>query len=331
MVRFRILLLFLLLSALLLTMEMAGCRQRPAAQFGGGPTGSTLHHFAEGLVDLVNREGLSQRLVLNRSGGSLANLTEVNEGTLDMALVYAGDAALGLAGKIDSRLPPTLHVRALARLYGAPAQLAVLQRSPIQSPGDLKRRRVAIGNPGSGAALAAERYFRQLGLWQEIIPVYLGTVMALEDLEKGAVDGVWEQSGVPSGPLRECARRTDLRLLDLQAGALANGLFETYPFYTATYIPADTYRGQRSDVATFQDAALWVAHERVEADFVSKALALVFAPASAKALRQFEPVARDLSVDLALYGVHIPLHPGAQRFWQDQGLLLPDSSPKGQP
>lgn len=315
-----------LLALVLVAAGLASCRQRPLSHFGGGPTGSTLHHFAEGLVGLVNQEKLAFHLVLNRSGGSLANLTEVNAGNYDMALVYAGDAHLGSRGKLDQNLPPTTHVRALARLYGAPAQLAVLQGSTIHSPRELKRRRVAIGNPGSGSALAAERYFRSLGLWREIIPVYLGTVMALEDLEKGAVEAVWEQSGVPSAPLQAFARRTGVRLLDLQADALASGLFEHYPFYTATYIPAGTYRGLSHDVASFQDTALWVAHERVSSEFVRKALALVFSPAGQKQLLKADPVARDLSAELGLYGVHIPLHPGALTFWQEQGIALPQPS-----
>lgn len=317
---------FLVLLLVLCVGALWSCRQRPLSQFGGGPTGSTLHHFAEGLVGLINQEDLPYRLVLNRSGGSLANLTEVNEGNLDMSLVYAGDASLGSQGKIDSNLPPTAHVRALARLYGAPAQLVVLQRSAIHSPRELKRRRVAIGNPGSGAALAAERYFRTLGLWREIIPVYLGTVMALEDLEKGAVEAVWEQSGVPSAPLQAFARRTNLRLLDLQSDALASGLFAQFPFYTATYIPAGTYRGLNSDVATFQDAALWVANERVSAEFIRKALELVFSDAGQKQLLKADPVAKDLSLELGLYGVHIPLHPGALEFWQQKGIALPQPS-----
>lgn len=313
----------LLLLLVLAVGALWSCRQRPLSHFGGGPTGTTLHHFAEGLVGLINQADLPYHMILNRSGGSLANLTEVNEGKLDMALVYAGDASLGSQGRLDLSLPPTAHVRALARLYGAPAQLAVLQRSAVHSPGELKRRRVAIGNPGSGSALAAERYFRSLGLWGEIIPVYLGTAMALEDLEKGAVEAVWEQSGVPSAPLQDFARRSGLRLLDLQAGALTSGLFEHYPFYTATYIPAGTYQGQNSDVATFQDAALWVAHERVNAEFIAKALALVFSAAGQKQLLQAVPVAKDLSLELGLYGVQIPLHPGALGFWRQQGVALP--------
>ncbi len=114
-----------------------------------------------------------------------------------------------------------------------------------------------------------------------------------------------------------------MRLLDLQAGALASGLFEQYPFYTATYIPSGTYRGLNADVATFQDAALWVAHERVSAEFIRQALALVFSESGQKQLLIADPVAKDLSLELGLYGVHIPLHPGALGFWQEKGLVLP--------
>ena len=66
-----------------------------------------------------------------------------------------------------------------------------------------------------------------------------------------------------------------------------------------------------------------MAHERVSAEFVARALALVFSAAGQQQLLQADPVAKDLSLDLGLYGVDIPLHPGALGFWQQQGIALP--------
>ncbi len=296
-----------------------GCRKAPPLRIGGGPTGGTYQQVAEGLAAVLALAEPGLRVSVERSGGSLANLRAVERGELDMAIVYAGDAYLGSLGQLEKKLPPTANVLALGRLYGATAHLVVRHNSGIWSPQDLRKRRVAIGNPGSGAALSAERYFRSLGIWQEIIPVYLGYSMAARELAGARVEAVWEMVGYPSESLAELSDQIALRLLDLQSPALAAGVFESYPFYRPMIIPAGTYRGQQADVPTFQDAALWVAGSQVDEELVEKALISLFSEAGLAQMGRVHQVARDIAPSLGLYGVEIPLHPGAEKFWQGSG------------
>ena len=94
------------------------------------------------------------------SGGSIANLIDVEQGKLAMGLVFAGDAYLASQGRLKEDLAPTTRVLALARLYGATAHLATSDDSSIRSLQDLRGKRVAIGGAGSGSALTARRFFR---------------------------------------------------------------------------------------------------------------------------------------------------------------------------
>jgi TRAP transporter TAXI family solute receptor len=306
----------------LLAVLAIGCRPEiRQLRFGGGPTGGTYQVYAEGLAGLL-RQALQGTLVrVERTGGSVDNLIEVQEGKLDMGLVYAGDAYFGARGRLAPGLPPQDRVRGLASVYGAPAHLAVLHQSSIRSVTDLRRRRVAVGNPGSGAAKSAERYFRAIGIWNQIIPVYLGYSMALNDLKLRTVDAVWELVGYPSASLAAAARRQHLRLLDLDRAARAAGFYRKYPFYTPARIPAETYRGQRRDVATFQDTALWVARSGLDKDLVFRSLSAVFSEKGLQRMRGVHPAARDMQKEKGLDGMSIPLHPGARRFWQSQGRL----------
>lgn len=307
-----------------LLVALGGCR--PAGKhlrIGGGPTGGTFYRFAEGMVPVIAPAMPQVRFTVERSGGSLANLERVEQGEYDLALVYAGDAYLGSRGRLQKNLSPTSRVLAVARLYGATAQLAVLAGSPVHTPSDLKKKRVDIGNPGSGAALSAERYFRSLGLWEEIVPVYLGYAMAANDLTKGAVEAVWELVGVPSASLTELSSNRKIRLLDLQKPAEESSFWQDYPFYTPAVIPAGTYPGQEKEVSAFQDATLLVAGPQVSAKTVHDMLERLFSDQGLARMRQVHPVAADMSAEKALAGVAIPLHPGARKFWEERGMLPP--------
>lgn len=297
-----------------------GCRKRGIEmRFGGGPAGATFQRAAEGIAETISEAIPEVRITVERSGGSLANLLMVENGKLDMALVHAGDAYLGQKGLLSEDLPPVNNVRALARVYGSIAQLVVRREGIIQTPFDLRHRRVAIGSSGSGAAQSAKRYFSILGIWDEVIPIYVGYSMAMAELGKGGVDAVWELVGAPSASLQEASLKIPLRLIDLQEAGDVAGLFEKYPFYLPAVIPKGTYYGQEHEVNSFQDSTLWVAGAKVDKDFVFVALSLLFSEKGLAEVHKKHPVLVNLSLDQGIKGVEIQFHRGAQKFWESRG------------
>jgi hypothetical protein len=223
--------------------------------FNGGPRGGTFNHFANKMAAIISEDVPNLDVLAQQSGGSVVNLLALCSGKADMAIVNAGDAFLGRTGKLQCPGKKYVKSRALAFLYGAPAQLVVRADSSINTVMDLRGKTIAVGSPGSGAALSAERFFRHLELWNEFDHRSMGLTEAAEAFLSGDVDGFWIQAGYPTAAVIETAASVRVHILGLHDPATASGFYRLYPFYSRATIPAGTYPGQTEAVNTFQDAA----------------------------------------------------------------------------
>lgn len=286
--------------------------------FDGGPSGGVYTTFATGIAELINEKMPSVRVVVEPSAGSVSNLLRVNSGDIDMAIAAASDIDRGKRGLLDEHPSPLTDVKAVSRLYGEYAQLAVLAGSPIKSLADLAGKRVAVGARGSGTLTAARRFFEGVGLWDKIKPQYASYDLAAQDFLSIRVDAVWQMVGYPSKSLKEISKKTPIRLIALGKGAKEAVFFEKHPYYLPGTIPAGTYQGVDHDVATFQDQAIWVVSKDLDPEFVYRALGTLFSAEGLKHMNGVHPIAQQLDVNEGRRAVTIPLHPGARRFWAER-------------
>ncbi|MCK4691784.1 MAG: TAXI family TRAP transporter solute-binding subunit [Desulfuromonadales bacterium] len=314
---------FIALSILLLValIWLAADRSTEEVRLGVGPEGGTFIVYAKGLAELLRQELPELQLKVTSSGGSTANLNDIEEGKVALALTYAADAYLGSQGLLKKHPTRLANVQALGRVYGSTAQLVVLKESIIKTPEDLVNRRVAIGSSGSGAAHSAERYFRSLGIWDEITPLYLGYDLAMGELISRRAQAVWQLVGAPCAAIVNTSRKHPLRLIDLAELADQSDFLLEYPFYTRVSIPAGTYSGQTRPIDSFQDNTLLVAHPGTDPQLIATTLHLLFSPKGMQQMRKIHPIAKDLDVQKGLQGIQIPLHPEAVKFWREQGVL----------
>lgn len=310
---------FGLLSCLILVIFAYGCyKNKQRLRFAGGPAGGAYYILADSMAAILE-EGIPRVSVkVQSTGGGAANLRMIENRQADMAITQAaaffmGDDEAQGGGPVQFH-----HVRVMARLYGAAAHLAVLKNSSIKSVEDLKGARIAIGPPGSGAALSAERFFRKLGLWHSIIPVREGYTMAIPDLMTWQVQAVWQTTGIPSVSVDELSQKAPIRLLDLEEAARKVALFDAYPGYSPAVIPAGTYKGINREVRTFQDQEILVAAKELDQQLVYQALQTIYSEQGLRRLRKSHPVAREISLDKGGQLVRFTLHPGAVLFWQEQ-------------
>lgn len=330
---------FFLIAACALWLLAQGCSTEPQAKprapqkqpeersltltFNGGPQGSTFNYFANKMASLISDEVGWLDIQTKSSGGSVDNLLALCSGRADMAIVYAGDAFLGRIGKLHCPETKYVDARALAFLYGAPAQLVVRLDSGINTVLDLRGKSVAVGNPGSGAAVSAEQFFRHLDLWKLIDHRALGYSEAAEDFVQGRVDAFWVLDGYPNAAVIEAATHTPVRVLDLHEAAMVTGFYQLYPFYTQATIPEGTYAGQDEPVHTFQDSALWCARVGLNEHAVQQSLDAVFSEKRLADLRHTHRAAWEMSLENGIRNLSIPLHPGAVRFWSEHGQDIP--------
>jgi TRAP transporter TAXI family solute receptor len=308
-----------LLAWLVLTREPS---QQVMLAFSGGPEGGTFQYFSNGMATRLSKQIPDLDISNTASAGSVENLRRVNSGEADLGIVYSGDVYLGREGKLPQDDRTYRNVHALAFLYGAPAHLLVLRKSEIQSLDGLVGQRVAVGDAGSGAAAAAQRYFTTLGLWEQIRVEYIGYSQAASALGDGLIDAMWVFAGFPNASVIQAAATNPIRLLDLVDPAQEAGFFEAYPCYTTITIPGGTYSGVDDDVQSFQDAALWVAGAHVSPDVVYRAVSEIFSEEGLAYMVRVRSTARAMSVEGALTGIVTPVHEGAERYWVEQGLEL---------
>lgn len=287
--------------------------------FSSGPDGGTFQYFSNGIASRLEQQYPDWEISRKFSAGSVENIRRTHKGEADFGIAYSGDVYLASKGRLDN--DPTVydHTLAVAYLYGAPAHLAVLKDSPIHAVEDLAGKRVAIGGAGSGAATSAQRYFESLGLWSELKIDHIGYTEAAWALADGTIDAMWILAGHPNTSILQAAAKMPIRLLDTWAAGERAGFFKTFPFYSPVTIPAGTYQGVEP-VRTFQDSAIWVAGQRVDEELVHQALMQIFSPEGLAYMVKVKSTAKDMSVKSGLTGIVTQVHPGAKRFWLEQGL-----------
>jgi TRAP transporter TAXI family solute receptor len=292
--------------------------------YGGGPVGGTFNHFAKAMADFLNRTYPDIEVSFETSGGSTANLKRLNNREIDFGIVYSGDAYLGRNGRLAGDDTKYDNVRALGFLYGAPAHLVTRARDRYKSATDLAGKRVAVGNAGSGALTAAERFFKHLGLWDKIEKQFLGYSVAAAALNEGKLDAFWVFVGYPNASVIEAAAHEPIHLIDVGVDAEKSSFYEIYPFYQPMEIPAGTYRKQDKSVKSFQDAAYWCTNTSVSDELVYRSLKAIYSPDGLKHMVTAIKTANSMNLTDGIKGVSIPLHSGAEKFWKEKDLTVPD-------
>ena len=290
--------------------------------FGGGPAGGTFQVVANAIqvYDPV-KASEDYRVKAQSSAGSVENLRKVNQGKMDFGVVYSGHVYLGREGRLKNDTQKYEDVMAVAYLYGAPAQLVVRKGSGIESSKDLVGKKVGVGNAGSGAFANCELFFTHMGIWDKIERNAMGYNDAAAAFGNNQLDAFWLFTAFPSGAVIMAAQTNDIELVDLGKEAEASGFYDAYPYFSKLSVPPNTYKGVDSETPSFQDSALWVANAKVSADVVYDLLSKIYTDEGLAHMRQQKKTFKEMAVETGINGIVTPLHPGAERFWKEKGLL----------
>ncbi len=288
-------------------------------RFSGGPAGGTFQYYASAISTLSRKHGM--RVLASSSGGSIENIRLVNAGKSDFAVAYSGHVYQGRNGLMEGDPAKYEDVLAVAYLYGAPAQLIVRANSGIRSARELEGKRVGVGNAGSGAAANAEIFFSELGIWDKIERDFLGYREAASAFNNRQLDAFWVFAGFPNASVIEAALQNKIRLVNVYTDAEEIGMFKKYPYFSKATIPAGVYKGVTRETLTFDDSALLVANSKVPADVVYSLLKTIFSKEGLAHMVEVHKSAKAMSIENGLKGIVTPLHPGAERFWQEKGKL----------
>jgi uncharacterized protein len=283
--------------------------------------------------------------VAQASQGSIQNVLAVGAGQLESALVqsdvaywaYAGTAvAPRRCGPGKPEPPknsgttllknqgPIKDLRAIAGLYPENLHVVVRADSTIRALGDLKGRRVALGEVESGTLADARLVLEAAGLSEcDLKAEYPRLSEAAEGLVQGRIDAFFMVGGQPVPAITDVAATVPVRLVPIPY-ELAQRLIQKFPFFGIGAIPAGSYPGLDADIATVSTTALWIVRGQLEDDLVYRITKSLWSDATKRLLDSTHPAGKRIRIATALDGMAIPLHPGAARYYREIGVKIPD-------
>ena len=290
--------------------------------FGGGPAGGTFQVVANSIQTYGPvKESKEYTVKAQSSAGSVENLRKVNQGRMHFGVVYSGHVYLGREGRMKKDPKKYENVLAVSYLYGAPAQLVVRKGSGIKSTKDLAGKKVGVGNAGSGAFANCELFFTHMGIWDKIERNAMGYNDAAAAFGNNQLDAFWLFTAFPSGAVIMAAQTNDIDLVNLGQDAADSGFYDSYPYFSKLAVPAGTYKGVETDTPSFQDSALWVANAKVPDDIVYDLLSKIYTDEGLAYMKSQKKTFKEMAIKTGINGIVTPMHPGAEKFWKEKGLL----------
>ena len=259
--------------------------------------------------------------VAQSTQGSVENVRRVGAGSLDSGLSRANIAEWAYNGTwIFEGESAIDNLRAIANLYPDEIHIVVRADSGIESIADLKGRSVSLGEEQSGTRFDSLLMLRYYGLAvDDIHPVYATPGHAADLLEVGVIDAFIVIASSPVAVVAELAKRVEINLLRIEE-AKAIEIVRDYPFFTTTAIPPGAYEHVPL-TGTLGVGTIWVTSADEDVNLIYSITKSLWHERNRELLDKGHPKGLFIHQTMALEGVRIPLHRGAERYYREAGLF----------
>ena len=312
------------LATLALAATLAVPLAAQAQQFfriGTGGTAGTYYPVGGMIANAISQPG---KIVATAqaSNGSVAKVTAIAGGAMESGFSQADVATWAQKGTgIFEGKPGVPGLRLIANLYPESVHVVVRKGSGIKTVADLKGKRVALDEPGSGTLVNARAILLAYGIKEaDIKPEYIKPNQAGDKMKDGSLDAFFFTGGAPAGAIAELASAGGgIDILPIE-GKEADALRAASPFFAPDLIAADTYKGV-GQVKTIAVGAQWVTSDKADANTVYEITKALFSDAAQKTLAAGHAKGKFITKENAVKGVGIPYHPGAEKFYKEAGVL----------
>jgi uncharacterized protein len=245
------------------------------------------------------------------------NLLQSGRGELAFSLADAvsdawnGNAEAGFTRKLDK-------LRGLSATYNNYIQIVASEESGIKTLADLKGKRISVGAARSGTELNARAIFKAAGLsYQDLAKVeYLPFGESVELIKNRQLDATLQSAGLGVASIRDLATAVKIVVVPVPADVVAK---VGDAAYQPAIIPANTYGGQTVDVPTAAIPNFLVTHAGVSDDLAYRMTKALYD--NLDKMHAAHNAAKAINRANAVKGMPVPLHPGAERYYKEVGVI----------
>ncbi|MGP4069913.1 TAXI family TRAP transporter solute-binding subunit [Halobacillus sp. B29] len=288
---------------------------------GTGGTSGTYYPIGGALKPVFEESDSIDNVTVESTGASVANIQNIQDQLNQMAIIMSdvGYDAIEGNGQFEGN---SVDVQAMAGMYQNVVQVVALKDSGIQSIEDLKGKKVGVGKVGSGVEQSAKKVLEAVGLTYDDFSkvTHTGYADSVQEMKNGNLDAAFFTSGVPNSNITDLQQQTDINFVEIK-GETAKKLMDKYPFYKANKIEAgnEAKYNLENPVETVGIQNMIIVSPDLSEDVVYDLTKRYYEylgteGVSVGALKQLgrDEIAKDLVA---------PLHPGAKKFYQEQGIL----------
>lgn len=283
-----------------------------------GGTSGVYYPVGSALATLYGEKMPNVQAQVQSTKASVENLNLLQQGKGELALALGDSVKFAWEGNADVGFKePLSKLRGIAAAYPNYIQIAATADSGIKTLADLKGKSLSVGAPKSGTELNARAILAAADMrYEDMAKVeYLPFAESVELQKNRQLDATLQSAGIGVASIKDLATSMPTQMVAVPADVVEK---LGAPFVPGV-IPAGTYEGQTEDVPTVAVMNFFVTHEDVSDETAYQMTKLMFE--NLPTLVAAHKSAGQISLEGALNGMPIPLHPGAERYYREVGVI----------
>jgi len=262
------------------------------------------------------------------SAGSSENIDMIDKGEVNFAIIQGLFGSMAWQGKGKYEGKPKRNLRSVSMLWQNVEQFTVYNKyaktGNIMDLKNLYGERFSIGGRNSGSRISAQTIMKALGIdYNKMNIQYLGYSPSSTALQDGKIVGMNTPSGPPTSAVTNAFATIGadkITVLGFNAKNLKK-IDDSYPVWSAFVIKAGTYPGQKTDIHTIAQPNLLVVTKDTPVQTVYLLTKTIYE--NLPFLHSVHKATMAMSLQKAIDGLPMPLHPGAAKYYKEMGLKIP--------
>ncbi len=319
------------LSAALITGANAGKKEQKYI-IATASTGGTYYPVGVGIATIASLKlAKKHKMTFSAitSAGSGENVDMIDKGEVDFAILQGLFGSMAWQGKAKYEGKPRKNLRSVSMLWQNVEQFVVYNKiattGNIMDMKNLYGKKFSIGKRNSGTRVSGETILGALGIdYTKMNLQFLGYGPSATSLQDGKIDGMNIPSGPPTSAITNAYasigadKIQHLEFSDADVKKIASA----YPVWTRYVIKAGTYPGQKKDINTIAQPNLLVVTKDTPDEVVYLLTKTMYE--NLPFLNTVHKATKVMNIKKAIAGLPMPLHPGAAKYYKEQGIDIPD-------
>ena len=287
---------------------------------GTGSATGNYDNFGNAMCTVVNNV-TGANITVNATGGSTENARLLGSGDNEFALIQSDVYSYAHEGIELFDGDPITNFQAVTACYPEMVQIVVRKDSGISSVADMAGKDICVGAVGSGYEVAARQILGAYDMsYDDINETFADQATAKNGIQDGTFDAMFMCSGYPNSNVTELSLNGNIEVLTIDDEHLQKLLAE-YPFYSAFTTETDEYNLGHS-ITSVAVKSMLVCLDTFSEDEIYALTKAIYE--NLGDIQEINAKGNYMSLESALDGIPSDLHPGAMKYYEEQGITIPD-------